>query len=123
MSISRRHQCGESAHECCRRSTNPCPCGSGKKHKRCHGADQRTPDVAIESNPIGRTFGEGTGMEAQPYPVHSPLSQRVVRDNTAVDIEPRGLWLRGLLCGWPFSLLLPNRRARRWFGRHHLRSR
>ena len=66
---------------------DPCPCGSGKKYKRCHGADQATPDVAMENNPIDRTSGEGAAMEAEPYPVYSPLSQRVVRDKTAVDIE------------------------------------
>jgi len=47
----------------------PCPCGSGKKYKRCHGAVE----TAV--------------VEANRYPVHSPLSQRVARDGTMVEIQ------------------------------------
>ncbi len=28
----------------------PCPCGSGKKYKRCHGADGATPEVAAKAS-------------------------------------------------------------------------
>jgi uncharacterized protein len=56
-----------------------CPCGSGKKYKRCHGA---TEDTFAEDNR---------------YPVDSPLSQRLSRDGTAVQIQiyddGQGGWL------------------------------
>jgi len=47
----------------------PCPCGSGKKYKRCHGAVE---DAVVEDNR---------------HPVHSPLSQRLSRDGTTVEIQ------------------------------------
>jgi uncharacterized protein len=47
----------------------PCPCGSGKKYKRCHGAIEK---AAADDNH---------------YPVHSPLSQRLSRDGTTVEIQ------------------------------------
>jgi uncharacterized protein len=47
----------------------PCPCGSGKKYKRCHGAAD---EVVLEDNR---------------YPVQSPLSQRLSRDGTTVEIR------------------------------------
>jgi uncharacterized protein len=47
----------------------PCPCGSGKKYKRCHGG------------------GENAVAEANRYPVHSPVSQRLSRDGTTVEIQ------------------------------------
>jgi uncharacterized protein len=47
----------------------PCPCGSGKKYKRCHGA---VGDAVLEDNH---------------YPVHSPLSQRLSRDGATVEIQ------------------------------------
>ena len=57
----------------------PCPCGSGKKYKRCHGAAE---DAVVEDNR---------------YPVHSPLSQRLSRDGTTVEIQiyedGKGGWL------------------------------
>jgi uncharacterized protein len=46
----------------------PCPCGSGKKYKRCHGAAE---------DPV---------VEADLYPV-SPLSRRLSREGTTVDIQ------------------------------------
>jgi uncharacterized protein len=49
----------------------PCPCGSGKKYKRCHGKAE-VEDVAEKG-----TY----------YPVHSRLSQRLSRDGTAVEIQ------------------------------------
>jgi len=58
---------------------DPCPCGSGKKYKRCHGRmGAAPPDSAlVAQNP----------NQDEPPTVHSPLSQRVTRDGTAVDIE------------------------------------
>jgi uncharacterized protein len=57
----------------------PCPCGSGKKYKRCHGAAE---DPVVEENR---------------YPVHSPLSRRLSRDGTTVEIQiyddGQGGWL------------------------------
>ncbi len=57
----------------------PCPCGSGKKYKRCHGAAE---DAVVEDNR---------------YPVHSPLSQRLSRDGTTVEIQiyddGQGRWI------------------------------
>jgi uncharacterized protein len=47
----------------------PCPCGSGKKYKRCHGA-------------VGNAV-----REVNRYPAHSPLSQRLSRDGTTVEIQ------------------------------------
>jgi uncharacterized protein len=58
---------------------NPCPCGSGKKYKRCHGAAE---DAVVEVNR---------------YPVHSRLGQRLSRDGTTVEIQiydnGQGGWL------------------------------
>jgi uncharacterized protein len=47
----------------------PCPCGSGKKYKRCHGAVK---NAVVEDNRD---------------PVHSPFSQRFTRDGTTVEIQ------------------------------------
>jgi uncharacterized protein len=47
----------------------PCPCGSGKKYKRCHGT-------------VENAVAEDTR-----YPVHSPLSQRLSRDGTTIEIQ------------------------------------
>jgi uncharacterized protein len=47
----------------------PCPCGSGKKYKRCHGAVE---NAVVKDNR---------------YPVHSPLSRRFTRDGTTVEIQ------------------------------------
>jgi uncharacterized protein len=58
---------------------DPCPCGSGKKYKRCHGAAE---DAVVEVNRC---------------PVHSRLSQRWSRDGTTVEIQiydnGQGGWL------------------------------
>jgi uncharacterized protein len=66
---------------------DPCPCGSGKKYKRCHGTAESTPEAANENGRLDWTLAESTAMDAEPYPVHSPLSQRVARDGAAVEIE------------------------------------
>jgi uncharacterized protein len=47
----------------------PCPCGSGRKYKRCHGAAHE----AVE--------------DVTRYPLQSPLSQRLSRDGTTVEIQ------------------------------------
>jgi uncharacterized protein len=49
----------------------PCPCGPGKKYKRCHGVAADAPD-AVANDDL--------------YQVHSPLSQRLSRDGMAVEI-------------------------------------
>ena len=66
---------------------DPCPCGSGKKYKRCHGATEGAQDATNEINTFDLTPAEHTATEAERYPVRSPLSQRVARDGTAVEIE------------------------------------
>jgi uncharacterized protein len=50
----------------------PCPCGSGKKYKRCHGKLEEP--AADDSS----------------YPVHSPLCQRLSSDGATVDIQIYG---------------------------------
>lgn len=66
---------------------DPCPCGSGKKYKRCHGAAESDQDAANENLPIDQTRAESTTMDREDYPAHSPLSQRVAREGTALEIE------------------------------------
>jgi uncharacterized protein len=66
---------------------DPCPCGSGRKYKRCHGAVENVQDAGKESNSNDWTSVEHPTLEAEGYPVHSQLSQRVVRGETAVEIE------------------------------------
>jgi preprotein translocase subunit SecA len=34
---------------------DPCPCGSGKKYKKCHGANETTPPATASSNGSGRS--------------------------------------------------------------------
>jgi SEC-C motif-containing protein len=76
---------------------DPCPCGSGRKYKRCHGAVESVQDAGNESNSDNWTSVEHPTMETERYPVHSQLSQRVVRGETAVEIEiyedGKGGWL------------------------------
>jgi len=76
---------------------DPCPCGSGKKYKRCHGATEGPQDATNEINTFDLTPAEHTAAEAELHPVRSPLSQRVARDGTAVEIEiygdGKGGWL------------------------------
>ena len=76
---------------------DPCPCGSGRKYKRCHGAVESVQDAQNENNSDDWTSLEHPTMEDERYPVHSLLSQRVVRGETAVEIEiyedGRGGWL------------------------------
>jgi uncharacterized protein len=66
---------------------DPCRCGSGKKYKRCHGEAESDQDAANENLPIDQTRAESTTMDREDYPAHSPLSQRVAREGTAVEIE------------------------------------
>ena len=74
-----------------------CPCGSGRKYKRCHGAVENVQHAGNESNYRDRTAVEHATIEPGRYPVHSQLSQRVVRGETAVEIEiyedGKGGWL------------------------------
>jgi len=76
---------------------DPCPCGSGRKYKRCHGAVESVQDAGNESNSDNRTSVEHPTLGAERYPVHSQLSQRVVRGEIAVEIEiyedGKGGWL------------------------------
>lgn len=66
---------------------DPCPCGSGKKYKRCHGAAE----VASDFSPSGERFdwppAEPLSSDTDEGPAHSPLSQRLTRDGAAVEIE------------------------------------
>jgi uncharacterized protein len=76
---------------------DPCPCGSGKKYKRCHGADERglprTPPDAATQYPLAAR----RSTSAEPPPLRSPLCQKVGRDGTSVDVEiyedGAGSWL------------------------------
>jgi uncharacterized protein len=76
---------------------DPCPCGSGKKYKRCHGAVE----VATDSGSTGHGFDSEHARrvltDAQESLIVSPLSQRVTRDGTAVEVEiygnGKGAWL------------------------------
>ena len=64
---------------------DPCPCGSGKKYKRCHGSGSVMDDFrsGFPLDPVEPDTDE-------PPFVLSSLSQRVARDGTAVDIEIYG---------------------------------
>lgn len=66
---------------------DPCPCGSGKKYKRCHGTVESAQDAANETSYVDPTRAEHATMEVERYPIHSPLSQRVARDGAAVEIQ------------------------------------
>lgn len=76
---------------------DPCPCGSGKKYKRCHGALE----VATGSGNTGHDFDPEHARrvlsDAQESLIVSPLSQRIARDGTAVEVEiygdGKGAWL------------------------------
>jgi uncharacterized protein len=75
----------------------PCPCGSGQKYKRCHGAVESVQAAGNQGNSDDWTAVAHATIEAERYPVHSQLSQRVVRGETAVEIEiyedGKGGWL------------------------------
>jgi uncharacterized protein len=73
----------------------PCPCGSGKKYKRCHGLlDMNEFEGSTQSS--AATFSSLSEGDEPPLIV-SPLSQRIERDATAVDLEiygdSKGGWL------------------------------
>jgi uncharacterized protein len=76
---------------------DPCPCGSGKKYKRCHGALE----VATGSGSTGHGFDPEHARRVLTDPLESlivsPLSQRIARDGTAVEVEiygdGKGAWL------------------------------
>jgi uncharacterized protein len=76
---------------------DPCPCGSGEKYKRCHGAVE----VATGSGNTGHGFDPEHARrvlaDAQESLIVSPLSQRVTCDGTAVEVEiygdGKGAWL------------------------------
>jgi uncharacterized protein len=74
-----------------------CPCGSGKKYKHCHGAAEGAQKGAKESHHFDRTLAGYGALDAELNLVHSPLSQPVTRDGTAVEIEiyddGKGGWL------------------------------
>ena len=76
---------------------DPCPCGSGKKYKRCHGRAEGAPDTAEQSYGHDWTLAGPVAVEAERDPIFSSLSQRVVRDGTAVEIQiyddGKGGWL------------------------------
>ncbi|MFC0696413.1 UPF0149 family protein [Paraburkholderia humisilvae] len=61
---------------------DPCPCGSGRKYKRCHGSGAVMDDFrsGFPPDPVEPDTG------GPPF-VLSSLSQRVARDGTAVEIE------------------------------------
>jgi uncharacterized protein len=76
---------------------DPCPCGSGKKYKRCHGAVDVATDAGstghgVDSEPARRVL-----TDAQAPLIVSLLSQRVTRAGTAVEVEiygdGKGAWL------------------------------
>jgi uncharacterized protein len=75
----------------------PCPCGSGKKYKRCHGTAESHHTGATENSPTDLPPAGHSAVAAEDYPVHSPLSQRVAREGTSVEIdiyeEGAGGWL------------------------------
>jgi uncharacterized protein len=81
----------------CQRSAALPPCPAGKKYKSCHG----TAEATSESPQPGEHFDwprvEHLSSDMQGGPVHSPLSQRLTRDGTAVEIEiyedGQGGWL------------------------------
>ncbi|WP_161556803.1 UPF0149 family protein [Paraburkholderia hospita] len=76
---------------------DPCPCGLGKKYKRCHAVLE----VATGSGRTGHGFNPEQARrvltDAQESLIVSPLSQRVTRDGTAVEVEiygdGKGAWL------------------------------
>jgi uncharacterized protein len=73
----------------------PCPCGSGKKYKRCHGLlDMNEFEGSTQSS--AATFSS-LSEDDEPPLIVSPLSQRIERDATAVDLEiygdSKGGWL------------------------------
>ena len=76
---------------------DPCPCGSGRKYKRCHGALESVQAAGNQGNSDDWTAVEHATIEAERYPVHSQLSQRVERGEAAVEIEiyedGKGGWL------------------------------
>jgi uncharacterized protein len=76
---------------------DPCPCGSGKKYKRCHGGAEGARDTAEQSYGHDWTLAGPVAVEAERDPIFSSLSQRVVRDGTAVEIQiyddGKGGWL------------------------------
>ncbi|MCI0152240.1 UPF0149 family protein [Paraburkholderia sediminicola] len=68
---------------------DPCPCGSGKKYKRCHGAAEAVSDFPQSGGRSDWPHPEHLSSEMEEGPVHSPLSQRLTqtRNGTAVEIE------------------------------------
>jgi len=66
---------------------NLCPCGSGKKYKRCHGAVEAASDSPQSGERFDWSHAEHLSSDMEEGPVHSPLSQRLARDGTAVEIE------------------------------------
>jgi uncharacterized protein len=73
---------------------DPCPCGSGKKYKRCHGAANDPKNIG---HTVERVHDEQVRADMADSLIQSPLSQRIVRDGTAVEIEiyedSKGGWL------------------------------
>ena len=52
----------------------PCPCGSGKKYKRCHGVDA-APKLTTPSAPAGMPAGLPPGLENMDPAMMMQLSQ------------------------------------------------
>jgi uncharacterized protein len=76
---------------------DPCPCGSGKKYKRCHGALEPADNSTNIDSGVEQVHGEHASTDMEGALIHSPLSQRVTRDGTTVEIEiyddGKGGWL------------------------------
>jgi uncharacterized protein len=67
------------------------------EYKRCHGAAESVQEAGNRSNPDDWPSVEHKTTEVERYPVHSPLSQRVMRGETTVEIQiyedGKGGWL------------------------------
>lgn len=66
---------------------DPCPCGSGKKFKRCHGVDDSWQSAPPFASSFDRTQTDVSVEDDDVELVRSPLCQRVTRDGHTVDIE------------------------------------
>ena len=64
---------------------DPCPCGSGKKYKKCHG--EGGGDASVEPRSAKPA---GPAANALPDRVESPLSRRVTRDSIEVSVDIYG---------------------------------
>lgn len=69
---------------------DPCPCGSGKKFKRCHGADESWENTPAPTRPVDEALKELSTDEEAVDLVRSPLCQRLTREGHTVDIEIYG---------------------------------